>query len=207
MKCPLCEIEDTQQRIRSPQFYNCPNCGSVFRSPEHYISAEEEKARYLTHNNNVEDERYQNFVSPIVKAVTHSFDYQSSGLDFGAGTGPVISKLLTDKGYQMTLWDPFFHPDRSVLDSRYDFIVCCEVMEHFHHPKEEFLLMKRLLKPNGKLFCKTELLTPKKDFEDWYYKNDTTHVIFYSPQNLLWIKEHLGYARLYVGRDLIVFDL
>ena len=58
-----------------------------------FISAEAEKARYLTHNNDVEDERYQQFVSPITSAVMKQVQpLRTFGLDYGAGTGPVIAK-------------------------------------------------------------------------------------------------------------------
>ena len=37
----------------------------------------------------------------------------------------------------MSLYDPFFFPDRTRLSRRYDFITATEVVEHLHRPGEE----------------------------------------------------------------------
>jgi hypothetical protein len=203
--CLLCHSESTALFFEgnSQRFLECRDCGTVFRDPGTFISNEDERLRYLTHNNDVEDKRYQKFVSPITSSVIKSFTNASVGLDFGAGTGPVISKILVDQGYRMELYDPFFHPDKKVLQLTYDFIVCCEVIEHFHKPLDEFKLLKSLLKAEGKLFCMSDLLMNKEDFENWYYKDDPTHVIFYSEENLSWIRDKVGFSELRIDERLI----
>ena len=205
--CLLCKESTTRQLELAPQFYHCISCSTVFRDSQFFISPEKEKERYLLHENDVANAQYQAFVSPIVTAVCNRFNPPSLGLDFGAGTGPVITELLRDKGYQMNLWDPFFHTDNSVLEQKYEFIVCCEVIEHFHNPTTEFQLMKRLLVPGGTLFCKTSLILKKISFEDWHYKNDPTHVIFYSEENLKWIQQHVGFSEVKIDEELLVFSL
>ena len=206
--CLLCHSESTASFFEgnTQSFYSCSQCGTVFRHPSNFISASEEKARYLTHNNDVNDPRYRQFVSPITERVMEDFNSTSLGLDFGAGTGPVITEILTNKGYRLNLYDPFFHPDVSVLNETYDFIVCCEVIEHFKKPQKEFSLLKRLLKPDGKLYCMTHLLCEPRDFGNWYYKDDPTHVIFYSEENLKWIRDNLGYSEVKIDDRLIVFS-
>ncbi len=203
--CPLCQASPAQQLEEAIQFYHCPYCGTVFRHSQCFVSPEKEKERYLLHENDVGNKQYQDFVSPIVTAVCNKFDPPGPGLDFGAGTGPVISEMLRGKGFQMNLWDPFFHNDPAVLEHTYEFMVCCEVIEHFHHPLAEFQLMKKLLRPGGKLFCKTALLPKQTTFADWYYKNDPTHVIFYSEKNLKWIQQHVGFSEVSVEEQLIIF--
>ena len=203
--CPLCLASDTRQLETSPQFYCCGNCTTIFRGRQYLLTPEEEKERYLLHENDVTDEAYQQFVTPVVEKVLSSFKPPAKGLDFGAGTGPVIAKLLGERGYEIALWDPFFHPDPVVLESKYDFIVCCEVIEHFHTPQAEFQLMKSLLKPGGQLICMTDPLPKDKSFKDWHYKNDPTHVIFYSEENIAWIKEHIGFSEAHLEGRLIVF--
>lgn len=203
--CPLCHQNNFTRRDDIPKFFNCLNCGIIFRDTAHYMTAEQEKARYLTHNNDVNDIRYQDFVRPVVHGVLRSFLPTAKGLDFGAGTGPVIAKLLRDKGFEINLWDPFFHPDETVLNEAYPFIVCCEVMEHFHYPLKEFQRMKNLLKPGGKLFCMTWLFSDEIVFKNWNYKNDRTHVIFYTEQTLQWIKEKVGFSKVYLENRLIIF--
>ena len=125
------------------------------------------------------------------------------GLDYGAGTGPVITKLLSDAGFIVKLYDPFFHPYPAVLDGSYDFIVCCEVIEHFHKPAAEFNKLYNLLNPGGALFCMTDPLTDG-DFDKWYYKDDPTHVLFYDQQNLEWIKSNTGFSGLMTYDRLII---
>ena len=41
-----------------------------------------------------------------------------------------------------------------------------------------------LLKSNGVLAIMTQILTPQKDFEQWYYKNDPSHIGFFSEKAL-----------------------
>jgi hypothetical protein len=201
----MCRSDETAllgafQEIR---FYQCTVCQSFFKDPSVYLDRETEKQRYELHENDVDDIHYQKFVQPIFDAVIQKYSNEYTGLDFGAGTGPVITKLLRDKGYSVALYDPFFHPQTSVLKTKYDFIVCCEVIEHFHSPSKEFQMLFKLLKPGGTLFCMSELIPNNQDFETWYYKNDPTHVIFYSEENLTWIKEHFGFSKVGIANRLI----
>ncbi len=209
ISCLLCHSVSTVPFYihKSYHFHSCTQCGTVFRDPATFISSEAEKARYLTHNNDVEDKRYQEFVSPITSSVMRLNSRESLGLDYGAGTGPVIAKILEEEGYRINLYDPFFHPDKTALAHTYDFIVCCEVIEHFHNPIDEFRILKQLLNPSGKLYCMTDLLVEKKDFENWYYKDDPTHVIFYSEENLHWIRRDIQFDNVVIDGRLIIFQL
>lgn len=205
--CLLCKSTNTTLFYKDSQhtFFKCPQCNSVYRDPNSFLVLTEEKERYLTHNNDVNDPAYQQFVSPIVYAVTNDFRTGTKGLDFGAGTGPVIAKLLSEKGYDIALYDPFFYPNTAPLSDVYDFIVCCEVIEHFHHPEKEFKLLKNLLKSRGKLYCKTHLLSEDTEFSKWYYKDDPTHVLLYSEENLKWIRDEIGFSEIKINGRLIVF--
>jgi len=186
-------------------YYLCPECGGIFRPERLLLSPEREKARYETHNNDVNDVRYQNFVSPIVNAVLKDFAPGHLGLDFGAGTGPVAAMLLHEQGYQISPYDPFFCNQRELLTRKYDYIVCCEVIEHFYHPAKEFELLKSLLNKGGKLYCMTELYRPQTDFVKWRYRNDETHVFIYQPRTLAWIQQKTGFADLTIAERLIEF--
>ena len=205
--CPLCNSTSTLFSEKPKHlFYKCTNCDGVFRPKHTFLTVEEEKEHYEKHNNDVFDERYQNFVSPIVNAVLQDFSSEAKGLDFGSGTGPVIAKMLTDKDYQVQNYDLFFANDSSLLNQKYDYVSCCEVMEHFHHPYQEFKLLQSLLLPKGKLYCKTEVYTNQKPFENWYYKDDFTHVFIYQPKTLEWIKNEFHFSNLVIKEKLIVFE-
>jgi 2-polyprenyl-3-methyl-5-hydroxy-6-metoxy-1,4-benzoquinol methylase len=205
--CPLCNFTaslfcDKPKHL----FYKCNTCDGIFRPKHTFLTAKAEKEHYEKHNNDIYDERYQNFVSPIVDAVLHDFTTEAKGLDFGSGTGPVIAKMLIDKGYQVQNYDLFFANESSLLNEKYDYVSCCEVMEHFQQPYKEFELLKRLLLPNGKLYCKTEVYTNQKPFENWYYKDDFTHVFIFQPKTLEWIKEEFNFSNLIIKEKLIVFE-
>ena len=98
----------------------CLVCGGVFRPPADFPSIREEKTRYEEHENDVEDTRYQRFVSPITDIVQKEQSTNTIGLDFGSGTAPVISKVLDDEGYLIKQYDPIFCTDPNVLKSTYD---------------------------------------------------------------------------------------
>lgn len=190
--CPLCCSAGNW--VSGTEFLLCNECQGFFRHVRHLPGLEQEKARYETHNNDVNDPGYQAFVSPIVSAVLRDFTPNRSGLDFGAGPGPVISKLLREKGFHIVQYDPFFHNHTALLEDSYDYIVCCEVIEHFHSPDKEFQLLKRLLKPEGRLYCMTCLYSPGMELGDWFYIKDPTHVFLYQPATLEWIRRNHGFS-------------
>ena len=206
VKCILCQsYGELFFEMPPKRYYQCGHCSAIFLAPECCISKEEEKSRYQEHNNDVEDPRYQKFVEPIVLEIEQRFSRKHKGLDFGAGTGPVIAKLLREKRYSVELYDPFFCNSPEKLQNKYDFIICCEVIEHFRFPAKEFKLLKALLKPRGVLFCMTELYSEKNDFGAWYYKNDPTHVFFYQRNTLEWIKSRFGFSALKNKGRLVQF--
>lgn len=208
MNCSLCSNSQLSLFYDSSlhRFFSCDGCAALIRDPATYLDKKQELERYLTHNNDVEDTGYQNFVQPVVNQVLeHFMADRHLGLDYGAGPGPVITKLLNDKGYKLNLYDPFFWPDTAVLKKSYDYIVCCEVMEHFNNPKEEFAKLFKLLKPGGQLICKTDLYNSDINFEKWYYKNDPTHVIIYQIATLDWICQNFGWNKVAVNERTIVF--
>jgi cyclopropane fatty-acyl-phospholipid synthase-like methyltransferase len=164
-----------------------------------------ERDRYLKHNNDVNDKGYQKFIAPLVDAVLARFNGSHKGLDYGSGQLSAVTHMLRHSGYSIEMYDPFFHNRPELLEKQYDYIVCCEVMEHFHYPKQEFLKLRSMLKKGGVLICMTELFTDDVDFGSWYYKNDFTHVFFYHPKSLDYIKNEFIFAKLERDNRLIQF--
>jgi len=205
--CPLCNKSGTIFYQNNTQlYYKCDNCSGIFMDKKLRPGKEIEISHYKTHNNDVEDENYQKFVSPISSAVLKDFTQNHKGLDFGAGTGPVISKILIDNGFQIVQYDPFFHYNTELLEDNYDYITCCEVIEHFHNPKKEFELLKNILRQSGKLYCMTEIYNESINFQKWYYKNDPTHVFFYQKKTIHWIKEEFGFLNVNIEARLITYS-
>ncbi len=205
--CPLCTTEGKVFYTSSKQtFYICPTCEGIYLSFDKLPTAESEKHRYEIHQNNSDDIGYRQFVMPIVTSIKNDFSTTHLGLDFGSGKDSSILKILKESNYTILPYDPFFMDDKSLLDQHYDYIACCEVIEHFHHPNKEFALLKQLLKPNGKLYCMTHIYSPEIDFEKWYYKNDFTHVFFYQKKTFEWIKNQFGFSDVTIENRLITFS-
>lgn len=205
--CSLCgaEAQPFQQTL-GRDYFECLTCKAILLDSDFYVSEEDEAYRYETHNNDVEDPRYQNFVMPLVDAVKEHYKPGSHGLDYGSGTGPVAAKLLRDEGYTITTYDPYFDKKPAAFHRQYDFIISSEVVEHFYNPAKEFRLLQGLLKPGGHLYCMTLRYSDDINFENWHYVHDETHVIFYREKTAEWIKEAYDFFDLKLKERLIILQ-
>ncbi len=205
--CPLCDNNSSIFYQNNKQlYYQCKNCYGIFVPPDQRPNRESELTRYEQHNNNVEDAGYQKFVFPITSSIMRDFPTNSTGLDFGAGTGPVISKILDDNNYSIKQYDPFFHNHPELLNNKYNYIACCEVIEHFYNPNKEFKLLNNLLLPDGKLYCMTDIYNKTINFDKWYYKNDPTHVFIYQQETINWIKDNFSFSKVTIDKRLITWE-
>ncbi len=205
--CPLCQSSgEIFYQFKKRLYYQCKNCSGIYVDENLRLNSNDEKARYEEHNNDVENKGYQNFVSPITNAILSKYTKDDKGLDFGAGTGPVISKILTDHGYSIKQYDPFFHNYPELLESKYKYIACCEVIEHLLNPKKEFIILNNALQLGGILYCMTDIYDESIDFHKWYYKNDDTHVFFYHRNTIEWIKSEIGFSKVTIEDRLISFS-
>ena len=185
MQCPLCF--GSELVIPLTDYRHCLTCDLRFKDKRLHLNAAQEHERYLQHNNDVNDEGYRRFLEPLYTAVRENVPIGAHGLDFGAGPGPILTKLLRADGYTMGLYDPFFWPDLATLEQCYDFIIASEVVEHFYEPAKEFKRLIGLLKPGALLGIMTAMYHSEIEFEQWYYRRDPTHVVFYSRKTFLWI--------------------
>ncbi len=205
--CPLCNsISDEFYKNNALVYYQCNNCEGIFIADLDKPNPEEELNHYKTHINDVNDLRYQQFVSPITNSILRDFNELSLGLDFGAGSGPVITKILKDNNYNISAYDPYFCNYPELLNNSYHYIACCEVIEHFYNPKKEFELLASILKPNGKLYCMTDIYNENIDFDKWYYKNDPTHVFIYQKKTFEFITRTYGFSNMIIDKRLVVFS-
>lgn len=207
LACPLCEAPKTVPFCvdkLGDHYARCSVCDFRFLHPRYRLSEFEEKKRYLEHNNDVNDPRYQEFMRPLVHQIQLRFPVAAYGLDFGAGTGPVLKQELEKRGYRMAIYDPFFWPDPEPLTESYDFICATEVAEHLFEPGKEFRRLRTLLRPGGALAIMTLFVTPDIDFANWYYRRDPTHVGFFSARSLYWLKDNLGFAECKIIGERIV---
>ncbi len=206
MDCALCGAETIEFSIvHKRAYFLCSNFHGISLDPVYFLSNNDEKDRYEAHNNDVTDSGYQNFVSPIVNSIIKDYKKNHNGLDFGSGKAPIITIMLRNLEYVINSYDPIFDPNPKALDTTYDYIACCEVMEHFYNPHKEFKLLYSLLRDKGSLYCKTYLYDTSIDFNSWWYKNDSTHVFFYTKETLNWIKVHYGFSEVIICKKLIIF--
>lgn len=185
MNCPLCH--HTGALLDNDSYYTCPVCDAYYKDETCYISHQEEKIRYELHENYVEDPGYQKFTSPLTERILQHYMPHHKGLDFGCGTGPVITHVLSKKGYHIRLFDPFFYPDYTYLQDSFDYVFACEVFEHFKHPEDEIRQLLQITKPGGRILIMTHLYYLKTPFKDWYYRKDPTHVFIYTPRTMAYI--------------------
>ncbi|MCB0391419.1 MAG: class I SAM-dependent methyltransferase [Bdellovibrionales bacterium] len=177
----------------------------VFLSPENYLSFAEEKQRYELHNNDLQQKGYLYHINNLWLPLKEKLKPRSVGLDFGSGPQPAFSEYMKQQGFQVNTWDPFFANDKSVLDVKYDFITCLEVIEHCHSPRKELEKMMDMLKPNAFLAIGTSVLTRDLDFSTWGYRSDPTHVVFFQPQSIEWIARHWQLDIVYQTHKVTIF--
>ena len=181
------------------RYFRCPKCRSVTVEEKYFLGKNEQKSRYELHNNTLKDSGYKNYlesffystVDAVKKNLENEFfegecDFSTwNYLDYGSGPEPCLAELVRQKllFHSVEIYDPFFAP--KLLDEQnFELITCLEVAEHFENPLEDFALISKLLKPSGFLSLQTNLLTEKIDFEKWWYKEDLTHVAFYTEEGL-----------------------
>lgn len=200
--CPLCSARSLP--FSDKRFMICEQCAGIFRLRALLPGPREEADRYRLHHNDIRDPGYRNFLSPVIHAVLKNQDPRQRGLDFGCGPTPSVSLLLEEKGFVVERFDPFFHPEPIPEDRKFDYIVCCEVIEHFHRPHREFTRLKELLTAKGRLYCMTWLYDDAVDFASWSYKNDFTHTFFYRQETFRWIRDHWHFSDLRIDGRLVI---
>ncbi len=195
MRCPLCHSEKTGpfHSDRQRTYLLCAQCDLVFVPKAYHLTSEQEKARYDSHQNDPRDPRYRAYLSRLFIPLKERLAPGAHGLDFGCGPGPGLSLLFEEAGFRCENYDPFYALEPALLDRQYDFLACSETVEHFYRPREEFELFLRLLRPGGWIGIMTQLRDQAaQPFESWYYKNDPTHVCFFSAKTFRFLGETFG---------------
>jgi 2-polyprenyl-3-methyl-5-hydroxy-6-metoxy-1,4-benzoquinol methylase len=191
-------------QIDGRDYWHCPKCDARFLDPAQRLPASEELAHYRTHRNSVDDPAYRDFLSRLATPLLARLTPGQSGLDYGCGPGPALAAMLKEAGHEMAVYDPFFAPDRAVLDRSYDFISCTETAEHFHNPADEFDRLGGLLRPGGWLALMTCLHTEETNFAKWYYRKDPTHVVFYAAQTMRQIATIRGWSYEFPANNVVL---
>lgn len=192
MKCLICEGTGEIHEIEQRHYGYCSGCQFWWLSPSQRLSFAEEQSRYLLHEYSYSDKGYREFVGSLLKAIARDHPNAAFGLDYGCGREPVLLTWLQERGYKMKGYDAFFFPIRPTQKREFDFVVCCETVEHFHKPVEEFHYIGELIGQTGILYVQTQLWNPQMDFSKWYYRRDPTHVCFYSIRTMEILAQEIG---------------
>jgi len=177
----------------------------VFVPPEQFISSEKEKAVYDQHENSADDPGYRHFLKRLFKPMLEQIPGNSYGLDFGSGPGPTLSIMFAEKGCHMKNYDYFYAPESKYLQQTYDFITATEVVEHLHHPRKELDRLWSCLKPEGSLGIMTKRVIDQAAFAHWHYKNDPTHICFFSLETFQWLAGYWNATLLIPEKDVVIF--
>lgn len=204
--CPLCQQSAGKPFFQdSRDYFRCTNCALVFVLPDQFLSPAAEKAVYDQHQNSPDDLAYRRFLGRLFEPVSQRIAPHSSGFDFGSGPGPTLSVMFTEAGHTMRIYDPFYAPDTTPFQQQYDFITTSEVVEHLHQPRQELDRLWACLKPNGVLGIMTKRVEDRDAFSRWHYKNDPTHVCFFSTETFAWLADYWGAELTVCGKDVVVF--
>jgi hypothetical protein len=205
--CRLCGARRPELfwQDRRRDYYRCAGCRLVFVPPWQYLAPDDEKAEYDRHRNHPGDAGYRRFLGRLFEPLRARLAPGSRGLDFGSGPGPTLSVMFAEAGYSMELYDPFYAPDRRVLQTAYDFITASEVVEHLHRPGQELDRLWALLQPGGLLGVMTKLVLDREAFSRWHYKNDMTHVSFFSRATFEWLAHRWRAEMDIIGADVVIF--
>ena len=206
--CPLCRSSKTTEYLSEPQrdYLYCETCSLVFVPNFQFITAEQEKAYYDLHQNHPDDQGYRKFLSRLLIPLKEKLQPGACGLDFGSGPGPTLSLMFEEIGYPMKIFDHFYANDGYVLQQKYDFITITETVEHLHNPKTELERLWSIIKPGGFMGIMTKLVIDREAFANWHYKNDPTHVCFFSQQTFTWLAD-MWHAKLqFIANDVILLE-
>ena len=207
--CPLCQHPNTEFYFEDKRrsFSQCKQCELVFVDPAFLPDPSVEKAEYDLHQNSFNDEGYRRFLNRIAEPLYQRLSPGATGLDFGCGPAPVLASMMAEKGFPTECYDPFFFSNESLLHKKFDFVTCTEAIEHFHAPHREWKILLSMLKPGGILAIMTKRVVNKQRFASWHYKNDKTHVSFFSDSTFTWLADNYDLNLEIEGDDVVFFRI
>jgi len=207
IQCPLCSGLSISNYCTDKRrsYLCCSDCSLVFVPSDQHLSPEDEKAVYDQHQNSPDDQSYRKFLSRLAEPLVERLEAQSYGLDFGCGPGPTLSLMLEEQGHQLALFDIYYADNPLLLQGSYDFITGTEVVEHLSSPRQELDRLWAMIRPGGYLGLMTKLVKDQQSFMGWHYKNDPTHISFFSVATFNYLADIWGAQVDYIANDVIIF--
>ncbi|CAA6816578.1 MAG: Putative methyltransferase associated with DUF414 [uncultured Sulfurovum sp.] len=209
--CKICgtagtSIEDEKKGLT---YHRCGSCGFVSLDDKYMVDEVKEKKQYDAHNNGFENEGYvQMFEDFIDLSITPYISTMNTALEFGSGPGPVLSKLLEDRGLEVDIYDLYYSPLKVYETKKYDLITSTEVFEHLQKPLEVLELLGEHTNDNGYIVLMTKF-PPKDDkvFLAWWYRRDPTHISFFTPKSFEIMAKKVGLKVLKtINENIVIFQ-
>ncbi len=204
--CPICKLPSQDSwHDKKREYFRCEKCESIFVNPEDFLSQENQIKRYQLHKNTLEDCGYRQFIETFAKnSLLYTKEMQKEPhtiIDYGSGPEPALMHVLEEfkktdlLEHSVTIkgWDPYFNNNQTLEKNYADLVLCLEVAEHFENPLEGFAGLSNCCKSGGIVVVNTMLAKNNWDeFKKWWYKEDSTHVSFYSTKGLEICGEKVG---------------
>jgi len=205
--CNLCHSTDTSlfYHDKNRKYWQCHQCDLIFVPPAYFLSEKEEQAIYDLHQNDVADQGYLKFLFRAIEPIAKYLANDVTVLDYGSGPGPAMPTLLSPYNVSIRLYDKFYANESELLRQQYDVVIATEVVEHFDRPDNYWQQLFSLVKQQGILSIMTKRHLGQERFTHWHYKNDLTHICFYSEKTLSKIAKDYGARVEFPSADVAIF--
>ncbi len=206
--CKICSSETREIHHKTFGIYHvCDYCDFISKDKHDHITEQEQLTIYNSHQNSIDDPIYVEYFNRFLNESVFPFiGNGKKGLDFGSGPSPVLALLMSDTyGYNMDIYDLFYSPQKSYLNKTYDLITSTELVEHLEDPLAYFSLFIKLLNDEGILAIMTNFHQKNdKEFMNWHYIRDRSHISFYNYRTFEVIAEKLYLKILYTDHKKFI---
>ena len=211
--CKVCKVcnsatSNIRENKNNLNYYRCQHCGFIYLDDTHIVDSQIEKKHYDKHENSFESLGYvKMFEQFIDKAIDPYIENIESALEFGCGSGPVLAELLRRKGLEVDQYDLYYFPKKVYEGKRYDLITSTEVFEHLKEPTDILKTLANSVNNMGYIIIMTQFPpTDDRDFLNWWYRRDITHISFFTPKSFEIMGKSVGLKCINViAPNIVVF--
>ena len=199
-------MEDKKKKLF---YYRCEFCGFTYLDDTQIVDRDSEKKHYEKHNNSFECTGYVKMFDTFIEEAIEPYILNiKTVLDFGCGHTPVLAELLKRKKLEVDHYDLYFFPEKIYETKKYDLITSTEVFEHLKEPKIVLKTLINALNNNGYIILMTQFPPcDDKEFLNWWYRRDITHISFFTPKSFEIMAEEMGLKVLkIVNKNIVVFQ-